>query len=76
MAISSTYPTPINVNGYLCKNCTDVSLAKRHIDPAHPNDGPFGADTARQASRADAAAKAPSATVRPDGSGALLNLVA
>jgi hypothetical protein len=42
MAISSDYPTPVNVNGFSCKNCTDVDNAKRHIDPAHPKDGPFG----------------------------------
>lgn len=36
------YPSPVMVNGYSCKNCTDVDNAKRHIDPAHPKDGPFG----------------------------------
>ena len=36
------YPTPVTVNGYSCKNCTDVDNAKRNIDPAHPQDGPFG----------------------------------
>lgn len=30
------------VNGYVCKNCTDVGYAKRFIDPAHPKDGPNG----------------------------------
>lgn len=24
-----------NVNGYACRNCADVELAKRGIDPAH-----------------------------------------
>jgi hypothetical protein len=42
MAISADYPTPVTVNGFSCKNCTDVDLAKKHIDPAHPKDGPFG----------------------------------
>lgn len=42
MAISGEYPTPVNVNGFSCKNCTDVDNAKKHIDPARPNDGPFG----------------------------------
>jgi len=41
MAISGDYPTPVNVNGFSCKNCTDVDNAKKHIDPAHPKDGPF-----------------------------------
>jgi hypothetical protein len=30
------------VNGYFCRNCTDVDYAKRNIDPQHPKDGPFG----------------------------------
>ena len=30
------------VNGYQCRNCTDVDYAKRHIDPARPKDGPYG----------------------------------
>ena len=34
MAISSDYPRPITVNGYLCRNCDDVSAAKKNIDPA------------------------------------------
>lgn len=28
------------VNGYVCRDCSDVALAKRNIDPAHPKDGP------------------------------------
>jgi hypothetical protein len=36
------YPSPVTVNGYACKNCTDVDYAKKNIDPAHPKDGPFG----------------------------------
>ena len=28
------------VNGYVCRNCTDVELAKRGVDPAHPKDDP------------------------------------
>jgi hypothetical protein len=48
MAIGSTnYPQPVQVNGFLCRNCTDVDNAKKHIDPAHPRSGPYGinADT-------------------------------
>ena len=44
MAIGSDYPTPVFVNGFQCRNCTDVDFAKNHIDPAHPKDGPFGID--------------------------------
>ena len=36
--------TPITVNGFQCKNCTDVDYAKKHIDPAHPRSGPYGID--------------------------------
>lgn len=25
------------VNGYVCRDCTDEALAKRGIDPAHPD---------------------------------------
>lgn len=34
------------VNGFQCKNCTDVDYAKKHIDPAHPKDGPYGVNAA------------------------------
>ena len=45
MAVSTTnYPTPVMVNGFSCKNCTDVDYAKKHIDPAHPKSGPYGID--------------------------------
>jgi hypothetical protein len=30
------------VNGFECRNCTDIDNAKKHIDPAHPKDGPYG----------------------------------
>jgi hypothetical protein len=47
MAIGSTnYPHPIQVNGFTCRNCTDVDRAKKHIDPAHPRSGPYGIDAA------------------------------
>ncbi|MDQ7246957.1 hypothetical protein [Dongia sedimenti] len=43
MAIGSTnYAQPVQVNGFLCRNCTDVDNAKKHIDPAHPRSGPYG----------------------------------
>jgi len=38
------YSIPVLVNGYACHNCTDVGYAKKHIDPQHPKDGPFGVD--------------------------------
>ena len=47
MSVSTDYSTPVMVNGYACKNCTDVGNAKKHIDPEHPRSGPYGinADT-------------------------------
>jgi hypothetical protein len=39
------------VNGYSCRNCTDVSYAKKNIDPAHPKDGPAGASSTKEANR-------------------------
>ena len=42
MTVGTNYPMPVQVNGFLCKNCTDVDLAKKHIDPAHPRSGPYG----------------------------------
>ncbi len=52
MSISGDYPHPVTVNGFNCKNCTDVDYAKKHIDPAHPKSGPYdvsaGSDPSRQ----------------------------
>jgi len=42
MAVNGDYAHPVTVNGFSCNNCTDVDYAKKHIDPAHPKDGPFG----------------------------------
>lgn len=43
MAITTVnYPSPVVVNGYPCKNCTEVDEAKAHIDPQHPSAGPYG----------------------------------
>ena len=54
MAISTDYKTPVTVNGFQRKNCTDVDNAKKHIDPQHPKSGPYNinakTDPTRQAS--------------------------
>ena len=42
MSVSTDYSAPVMVNGYACKNCTDVDNAKKHIDPDHPRSGPYG----------------------------------
>ncbi len=60
------YPNPVLVNGYSCKNCTEVDEAKKHIDPAHPKDGPFGVDAKNQApSPSDPATEAKSGSDAP-----------
>jgi len=46
MSIGTDYPHPVTVNGFTCRNCTDVDYAKKHIDPAHPKLGPFGINAA------------------------------
>lgn len=51
MTQSVNYPTPVWVNGYQCRNCTDVDLAKKHIDPEHPKSGPFNVDAKSDPSR-------------------------
>ena len=51
MAISTNYPSPVQVNGYSCRNCTDVDYAKKGIDPAHPKSGPYGVNAATDPDR-------------------------
>ncbi len=48
MRINGDYAHPVTVNGYSCKNCTDVDYAKKHIDPAHPKEGPYGGNATEQ----------------------------
>lgn len=50
-AIGGNYPTPVQVNGFTCKNCTDVGYAQKHIDPAHPKSGPYDINAATDPSR-------------------------
>jgi hypothetical protein len=54
------------VNGYMCRDCTDVAYAKKNIDPAHPKDGP---QPNKQATKVDR----PSAAVQWGGALADLN---
>jgi hypothetical protein len=51
MTIGGNYPAPVLVNGYECRNCTDVDNAKKGIDPAHPKSGPYGIDASTDPSR-------------------------
>ncbi len=52
MALSVDYPSPVWVNGFQCRNCSDVDLAKKHVDPAHPKSGPFNVDAQSDPTRA------------------------
>ena len=53
------------VNGYPCKNCTDVELAKKGIDPAKPKDGPEGAYAADGAQKTGKPGDKPDASGKP-----------
>jgi hypothetical protein len=53
LTISANYPSPVQVNGFTCRNCTDVDYAKKHIDPAHPKAGPYGIDAKNDPSLAN-----------------------
>lgn len=52
MAINTTYSHPVTVNGYSCRDCGDVALAKRNVDPAHPQSGPDNRTAGTDPSRA------------------------
>ena len=62
MSISGDYPHPVQVNGFTCKNCTDVDYARKHIDPAHPKSGPFGINARSDPTNAAAGAFKPADT--------------
>jgi hypothetical protein len=80
MAVSTDYSTPVIVNGYTCKNCTDVDYAKKHIDPAHPKSGPYGINAKDDPTveQTDAAASVTDAAkpALPPGLGAQLDISA
>ncbi|MDV6332895.1 hypothetical protein [Asticcacaulis sp. 201] len=54
MSINGDYPHPVTVNGFSCKNCTDVDYAKKHIDPSHPKSGPYNISADSDPSRSRA----------------------
>lgn len=51
MAISGNYSSPVTVNGFTCRNCSDVARAEKHIDPARPASGPYGANDPKEAEK-------------------------
>ncbi|SDB97886.1 hypothetical protein SAMN05444678_1011 [Sphingomonas sp. YR710] len=54
MQIGVNYPSPVTVNGFSCRNCSEVDIAKRHIDPQHPRSGPDNADALSDPTRSQA----------------------
>ncbi len=64
MAISDDYSSPVTVSGFVCRNCSDVDRAKRHIDPADPAAGPFGVNGSHKPAKAAAPANHFSAEAR------------
>lgn len=76
MAVSGDYPKPVTVNGFSCRNCQEVSMAKRFIDPEHPLSGPYGVSagsdpTVSPAKRTETENKN---LFRPDGMGQRLDI--
>lgn len=69
MTIGSDYPSPVLVNGYVCRNCTDVDLAKKMIDPDHPEDGPGRIGAPRETAARDQAVRFGGALAGLDESG-------
>lgn len=69
MQIGGDYPRPVMVNGYPCRNCDEVSLAKRGVDPAQSAgsaSGPavvYGGALTRPVTEVTPASAAPAAQV-------------
>lgn len=85
MAINGDYAQPVQVNGFTCRNCTDVDYAKKHVDPAHPKSGPYDVNASTDPSRKAEAvlfggalkgATAAAGAAQPYAPGAQLNLQA
>jgi hypothetical protein len=51
MLTTVNYSTPVTVNGFRCKNCSEVDLAARHVDPAHPQSGPYNVNAGEDPTR-------------------------
>jgi hypothetical protein len=54
MQIGVNYPSPVTVNGFSCRNCSEVDIARRHIDPQHPRSGANDADALSDPTRSQA----------------------
>ncbi len=68
MSMSVNYSTPVQVNGYSCRNCTDVDYAKKHIDPRHPQSGPYDINAASDPTRRGETKAATAASLSPTAS--------
>jgi hypothetical protein len=92
MSVSSDYTQPVNVNGYVCWNCSQVADAKKGVDPADVKPGETAAQAqaassttatsavvfggALAASQAGASIANSAAQANPSGLGAWLNIAA
>ncbi|MEY4583214.1 MAG: hypothetical protein RL701_7917 [Pseudomonadota bacterium] len=61
-----------NVNGYLCRDCTDVARAKKGIDPARPTQTP----DSRERERVHKASESPAPLATSGDVGTRLHVVA
>jgi hypothetical protein len=46
------------VNGYVCQSCSDVALAKKGVNPSHPQDDPSSPNYNAASAKADKAKEA------------------
>ena len=58
------------VNGYVCRNCSDVAMAKKNIDPVNPQ-----AHQREEAQRLEAQQRQAQAPAKIDGLGRLADIV-
>ena len=53
MNVNANYPTPVQVNGFTCRNCTEVVFVLLLFVSAQPKAGPYGVDAASDPSLAN-----------------------
>jgi hypothetical protein len=56
MSVSGDYAQPVNVNGYVCWNCSQVADAKKGVDPADVKPGESAAQAQAASNTAPASA--------------------
>jgi hypothetical protein len=88
MSVSGDYAQPVNVNGYVCWNCSQVADAKKGVSPAEVKPGETAAQAQASSNTtstsavmfggalAGSAAAFPAAQATSSGLGAWLNIAA